>query len=117
MFCRKPTRSRDAAATRAAILESARHAFVTSGYDGAGVRDIAKGAGVTAMLINRYFGSKEALFEEVLARANQSPIIATAENAARTRQGCQNQQGAVAGHATRRHGTGRLSDHVVIGIQ
>jgi AcrR family transcriptional regulator len=79
MFCCKPTRSRDAAATRAAILESARHAFVTSGYDGAGVRDIAKGAGVTAMLINRYFGSKEALFEEVLARANQSPIIATAE--------------------------------------
>ncbi|EJN02131.1 TetR/AcrR family transcriptional regulator [Phyllobacterium sp. YR531] len=72
-------RRRDAAATRAAILESARKAFVTSGYDGAGVREIAKGAGVTAMLINRYFGSKEELFAEVLALANKKPIIATPE--------------------------------------
>lgn len=73
-------RRRNAAATRAAILESARLAFIRSGYDGAGVREIAEGAGVTAMLINRYFGSKEELFAEVLERANENPIIATSDN-------------------------------------
>jgi AcrR family transcriptional regulator len=40
----------------------ARKAFARAGYDGAGVREIASGADVTAMLINRYFGSKERLF-------------------------------------------------------
>ncbi len=60
-------RRRDAAATRAAILVSARRAFVRLGYDGAGVREIASGAGVTAMMVNRYFGSKEELFAQVVA--------------------------------------------------
>ncbi|MGS7840570.1 TetR/AcrR family transcriptional regulator [Stenotrophomonas forensis] len=59
-------RQRDAEATRGAILASARRAFALSGYDGAGVRDIAAGAGVTAMMVNRYFGSKEQLFAEVV---------------------------------------------------
>jgi AcrR family transcriptional regulator len=31
-----------------------------------GVREIARGAGVTAMLVNRYFGSKVKLFEEAV---------------------------------------------------
>lgn len=62
---RKP-RQRDAEATHEAILASARRAFALSGYDGAGVRDIAAGAGVTAMMVNRYFGSKEQLFAEVV---------------------------------------------------
>jgi len=35
-------------------------------YGGVGVREIAQGAGVTAMLVNRYFGSKEQLFAEVV---------------------------------------------------
>jgi AcrR family transcriptional regulator len=59
-------RRRDATATRVAILDSARRAFARAGYDGAGVREIAAGAGVTAMLVNRYFGSKEQLFAEVV---------------------------------------------------
>ena len=59
-------RTRNAAATRAAILGSARAAFVRSGYDGAGLREIAETAGVTAMMVNRYFGSKQLLFAEVL---------------------------------------------------
>ena len=62
-----PPRPRNAAATREAILNSARAAFARAGYDGAGVREIAAGAGVTAMLVNRYFGSKEQLFAEVIA--------------------------------------------------
>ncbi|HTD15876.1 MAG TPA: TetR/AcrR family transcriptional regulator [Chthoniobacterales bacterium] len=57
---------RNAKATRLAILESALVAFAQSGYDGAGVREIAQGAGGTAILVNRYFGSKEKLFEEVV---------------------------------------------------
>jgi AcrR family transcriptional regulator len=73
-------RRRNAAATREAILTSARRAFAQAGYDGAGVREIAAGAGVTAMLVNRYFGSKEQLFAEVLAAASAAPTILTQEN-------------------------------------
>lgn len=73
-----PVRRRDAAATRAAILASARRAFATSGYDGAGVREIAAGAGVTAMLVNRYFGSKQQLFAEVTEQTmTQGSLIAS----------------------------------------
>jgi AcrR family transcriptional regulator len=39
------------------------------------VREIASGAGVTAMLVNRYFGSKEQLFAEVVAQTMASPSI------------------------------------------
>lgn len=59
-------RKRDAAATRTAILKAAREAFAAHGYDGAGLREIAAKAGVTAMLVNRYFGSKEGLFEAAI---------------------------------------------------
>ena len=75
-----PPRRRNAAATREAILTSARLAFARAGYDGAGVREIAAGAGVTAMLVNRYFGSKEKLFAEVLAATSATPTILTQEN-------------------------------------
>ena len=75
-----PARRRNAAATREAILTSARRAFARAGYDGAGVREIAAGAGVTAMLVNRYFGSKEQLFAEVLAATSAAPTILTREN-------------------------------------
>jgi AcrR family transcriptional regulator len=65
----RPKRQRNAAATRQAILRSARQAFAKAGYAGAGVREIARGAGVTAMLVNRYFGSKERLFAEAVAES------------------------------------------------
>jgi AcrR family transcriptional regulator len=58
----EPRRPRNAAATREAILHSALAAFSRYGYDGVGVRDIARAAGVTGVLVNRYFGSKEELF-------------------------------------------------------
>jgi AcrR family transcriptional regulator len=70
-----PRRRRDAAATRIAILASARDAFARSGYDGAGVREIASGAGVTAMLVNRYFGSKENLFAEAVAASMATTAV------------------------------------------
>lgn len=60
-------RRRDAAATRDAILAAARRAFTADSFEAAGVREIAADAGVTAALVNRYFGSKEELFAEALA--------------------------------------------------
>lgn len=81
---RTPPHRRDAAATRAAIVRAARRQFSELGYERAGVRRIAAEAGVTAALINRYFGSKEALFGEVLAGAFQ---LAGALPAERSRLG------------------------------
>jgi AcrR family transcriptional regulator len=65
----RPKRKRDAATTREEILEAATRRFATQGYERAGVREIAADAGVTAALVNRYFGSKEGLFAEVITRA------------------------------------------------
>ncbi len=59
-------RKRSAPATRQAILEAARHCFSSEGYDQVGVREIAARAGVDPALINRYFGSKQGLFSEVI---------------------------------------------------
>lgn len=70
-----PQRHRNAQATRQAILDSARLAFTRFGYDGVGVREIAKDAGVTAMLVNRYFGSKEKLFQEVVEVTLSGPGV------------------------------------------
>jgi AcrR family transcriptional regulator len=64
-----PKRVRNAAATRDAILHSALAAFSQHGYDGVGVREIAQAAGVTGVLVNRYFGSKEELFSAVVELA------------------------------------------------
>lgn len=72
-----PARRRNATETRAAILRSARRAFARAGYDGVGVREIARDAGVTAMLVNRYFGSKEGLFAAVVADTMAQPVILT----------------------------------------
>ncbi|PWE29050.1 TetR/AcrR family transcriptional regulator [Pararhodobacter marinus] len=51
-----------------AILDAAEIAFAASGFHGATTRAIAEGAGANAALIHYYFGSKEALFEAVIAR-------------------------------------------------
>lgn len=82
MKSRPPPRSRAAKAdaTRAAILASARRAFAEHGYDGAGLRGIAEGAGVTAMMVGRYFGSKEGLFGEVVTDTMRDPIILSTGN-------------------------------------
>lgn len=62
-----PTRARNAAATRAAILEAARRRFARESFDTVGLREVAADVGVDAALVSRYFGSKEDLFNEVLA--------------------------------------------------
>lgn len=61
--------------TRAAILRAAQTAFSTYGYAATGVRQITAVAGVTPALVNRYFGSKERLFEAALDDALQVEIL------------------------------------------
>lgn len=53
--------------TREAIAEAARRQFAELGYDRATLRGIAGEAGVDAALVVRFYGSKEALFREVMA--------------------------------------------------
>ena len=83
---RKSESQREAQAgrTKAAILASARRSFVELGYDGAGVRGIANGAGVTAMMVGRYFGSKEGLFAAVIDETMREPVILAQANLDRT---------------------------------
>jgi AcrR family transcriptional regulator len=76
------SRSDKAEATKAAILASARRMFADHGYEGAGLRGIAEGAGVTAMMVSRYFGSKEGLFGEVVTDIMRDPVILSPENLA-----------------------------------
>lgn len=61
---RRPRRDREATERR--ILEAARDLFGEHGYDGVTVREIAARAEANVALVNRYFGSKAALFGEVL---------------------------------------------------
>ncbi len=61
---------RDAAATRRALVRAARRRFATDGYRATTVRQIAADAGVNVALINRYFESKEGLFEACMMRTS-----------------------------------------------
>jgi AcrR family transcriptional regulator len=53
----------DAQATQRKILTSASELFARRGRDGASVRDIARGAGVSLAMVHHYFGSKDGLYE------------------------------------------------------
>ena len=63
------TRTRDAEATRGRILKAAKKEFAKHGLGGARVDTIAEKAGANKRMIYHYFGSKEALFREVLEAA------------------------------------------------
>ena len=72
----RPARSRDAAASRRALLEAAQHLFGTLGFERTTVREIGERAGVDAALIARYFGSKADLYVAAVAAErmdDQSP--------------------------------------------
>ncbi|MGK5440547.1 TetR family transcriptional regulator [Micromonospora sp. URMC 105] len=68
-----PGRGARRESTRAAILHAAREAWSEHGYDDIGLRDIAGRAGVTAAMVNRYFGTKEGLFREAVGTRDPSP--------------------------------------------
>lgn len=52
----------DAEATKGRILASARALFADVGLDGASIRDVAAGAGVSLGMVHHYFGSKDDLY-------------------------------------------------------
>lgn len=60
-----PRRKKSAVRTREEILIAAGRRFARAGYATVRLRDIAEDVGITAPLVLRYFGSKEALFREV----------------------------------------------------
>ncbi|WP_020666788.1 TetR/AcrR family transcriptional regulator [Amycolatopsis nigrescens] len=70
-------RRRDAAATKESLLDAASALFAERGYDRTTVRDIATRAGANQALLFRYFGSKEALFEEIVARGGRAQLAGT----------------------------------------
>ena len=59
--------TRNAERTRAKLIAAAGRHFAAEGYRAATVKGIAEDAGVNASLVNRYFVSKEGLFEACLA--------------------------------------------------
>jgi AcrR family transcriptional regulator len=64
-------RSRDAASTRQLLIQAGRRRFAQDGYSDTKVRDVASDAGVNVALINRYFVSKEGLFEACIAEVGE----------------------------------------------
>ncbi|MFE0188422.1 TetR/AcrR family transcriptional regulator [Streptomyces sp. NPDC059008] len=68
---------RDAQGTRLRLLDAASELFAERGYERATVRDIAARAGANQALLFRYFGSKKALFGEVMARGGQEQLRTT----------------------------------------
>ena len=64
---KRPVRARRSGnEVRALIAASARAVFAERGFAGATTREIADRAGASEVLIFRYFGSKAALFEEII---------------------------------------------------
>ncbi|WIX83618.1 TetR family transcriptional regulator [Amycolatopsis carbonis] len=76
MTAESHTRKRDAAATKAALLDAARELFAERGFDRATVRDIASRAGANQALLFRYFGSKEAVFEAAMTHGGFAQLDA-----------------------------------------
>src|SRR5579872_6188940 len=53
-------------AKRRQIMDGARQVFLSAGFDGASMNDIARAAGVSKGTLYAYFDSKEALFEALI---------------------------------------------------
>ena len=76
----KTAQRKDGEETKQAILDAAEVVFAAYGFEGAPVREIAKGADVTQALVHYHFDTKEKLFDEVIKRRS------TAINAFRQEQ-------------------------------
>ena len=73
---RSPRRAEQAAATRAAVLASARELFVTKGYAATTIADIARHARVAVDTVYASVGRKPALLREVLETALSGTDVA-----------------------------------------
>lgn len=80
----RPPRGRDAARTRAAILDAAEHLFAEHGYDAASLEAIGRLAGVSRGTPRYFFGAKDALYRAVLARVltAEADLLITAQDRA-----------------------------------
>src|SRR3984957_1088999 len=63
---REAAASNDGSAKRRQILEGARQVFLSAGFDGASMNDIARAAGVSKGTLYAYFDSKDKLFEAII---------------------------------------------------
>lgn len=79
---RSPRREDAAAATREAIVNSARKLFLTRGYAATTVPEIAEAAKVATQTVYASTGGKAALFVELLRPAISDPAAAEAVSAA-----------------------------------
>ncbi len=73
MPSRQPKR-KDAIQTRTALLAAATESFARSGYEATNVRQVCARAGASLGAVRHYFGSKEALYREVLVLAHQELV-------------------------------------------
>ncbi|MFF3645188.1 TetR family transcriptional regulator [Streptomyces sp. NPDC002564] len=62
-----PSGRRDAEATKAAIVRAARHLLARHAHGDITLKAVAERAGVSAPLILKYFGNKDALFSQVMS--------------------------------------------------
>lgn len=53
---------------RAPLLDAAEEVFAENGFEGAGMKAIARAAGVSQSLLHYHFGTKEALYADVIGR-------------------------------------------------
>ena len=58
--------SSDGSAKRRQIMDGARTVFLSAGFDGASMNDIARAAGVSKGTLYAYFNSKDELFEAII---------------------------------------------------
>src|SRR4051812_27742416 len=79
---RHPTRSAAQEAAHERIVSAAARAIRRSGYDGTGVADIMKEAGLTHGAFYAHFESREAMLAEAAARACAESAAAAASVAA-----------------------------------
>jgi AcrR family transcriptional regulator len=61
-----------------AILDSARDLFISQGYHGTGIREVATAAGLTVGAVYNHFAGKQAIFERVFDEHNPFGLVPAA---------------------------------------
>lgn len=107
-------RTRDAERSREGLLVAAERLFAERGYEGASLSDIAAEAGLSRGTPNYFFGSKQALYLEVIERAFSAREAATRTAFAPVYAWCQGDGDL---DALRKALTGAASDYMSFLVQ